>query len=385
MRPASSASGPAAVKMLKKSVKEHDPFEIAILDMQMPGMDGEMLGRVIKADSSIDSTTLVMMTSLGTLGEVKRFSEIGFSAYLTKPTRHQELRRVLALALSSSEQTAGLTRQQPSIVTRHSIPSIHSLEHLALYRILLAEDNITNQQVAIGILKKLGYQTTAVFNGREALEMVKSQKFHLILLDVQMPEMDGFETTKRIRRLAPPNRNIPIIAMTAHAMQGDREKCLAAGMDDYLSKPVTPKALQDILQRWLPHVQESNQMEPSVQELEINTDSPRQAEGLWDRTSLQERMMDDEELVSVVIQGFLDDIPIQIQLLARMLEEQDLKGAERQAHTIKGAAANVGAMSLSKKAASLEQLIRNNEAVQAQKELIDLQSLFEKLKEMMSI
>ncbi len=251
MRLTEAQDGLGALQSLYKALDENDPFQIALIDMQMPGMDGETLGQIIKKDKRIANTCMVMLTSLGTQGNARRFKEIGFAAYAIKPIRHQELKTVLATALANKdkepppERSAGASqsardRQNP-FADRKA-------------RILLAEDNITNQLVALGIMKHLGLRADAVANGKEVLRALKTIPYDLVLMDVQMPEMDGFEACREIRNPKSdiPNHLIPIIAMTAHAMQGDRDNCIEAGMNDYVAKPVSPQALTEVLDKWLP-------------------------------------------------------------------------------------------------------------------------------------
>jgi len=244
-RPEEAPDGETGLRLLREAARAGDPYRAAVLDMQMPGMDGETLGRAIKADAALADTRLVMMTSQGRRGDARRLKGIGFSAYLTKPVRRSDLFDSMAAVLSGETRKAG----RP-MVTRHSIREIRR----GRTRILLAEDNITNQQVALGILKKMGLPADAVANGAEAVKALESIPYDLVLMDVQMPEMNGYEATARIRdpQSAVRNHDIPVIAMTAHAMHGDREKCLEAGMNDYLSKPVAPQALAEMLEKWLP-------------------------------------------------------------------------------------------------------------------------------------
>jgi len=284
MRPMEARDGPEAIHDLYQALDDNDPFRIAVIDMQMPGMDGEAVGRAIKVEKRLAETRMVMLTSMGTRGDAWRFQEIGFSAYSTKPIQHRELKAVLSQVLMNCDGTDSMTQ---SIATRHT--ARETLNHLAgremlnLFagrnvRILLAEDNIINQQVALGILGKLGLYADAVANGVEALTALETLPYDLVLMDVQMPVMDGFEATEKIRNnekimindefgmmkekepeklvayssLIIRHSPIPIIAMTAHAMQGDRERCLAAGMNDYITKPVSPRSLADVLDKWLP-------------------------------------------------------------------------------------------------------------------------------------
>ena len=245
-----AADGERALTELRRAAADGAPYRVALLDMQMPEMNGETLGRSIKGDPQLRDTVLVMMTSLGRRGDAKRLEQLGFAAYLTKPVRREHLRDCLALALGRRER--GIDR---GLITRHTLAERSARR----VRILLAEDNRTNQTIALALLRKLGYSADAVANGQEALTALRDLPYDLVLMDCQMPEMDGYEATARIRAADSTVRNpaIPIIAMTASAMQGDRERCLDCGMNDYLAKPVSFGALAEVLERWLPAVDEA--------------------------------------------------------------------------------------------------------------------------------
>jgi CheY-like chemotaxis protein len=221
-------------------------FDMAILDMQMPGMDGETLGTRIRADHRYDSMRLVMMTSLGMRGDAARSREIGFDVYLTKPVRSSDLRDTLSLALGQPVAVDA----EPEIVTKHTAREARRER----FRILVAEDNPINQMVAEGILESLGFKATLVANGLEALHALEAERFDVVLMDCQMPVMSGFDATRAIRAESSRvhDRTIPVIALTANAMDEDRDQCAAAGMDDYLSKPFSPDALEAMLEKWLP-------------------------------------------------------------------------------------------------------------------------------------
>lgn len=214
--------------------------------MQMPGMDGAALARIIRMDEKLKDTRLVLCSSLGQRGDAKKMKEIGFAAYLVKPVRHGEIINCLTAVLAG---TMAAGKDQP-LGTRYSVPE--SRQDSA--RILLAEDNITTQQVAMGILKKLGLRADAVANGAEAVKALEALPYDLVLMDVQMPEMKGLDATRLIRnpQSAVGDHQIPIIAMTANAMQGDRKVCLEAGMNDYVPKSVLPQSLAEALSKWLP-------------------------------------------------------------------------------------------------------------------------------------
>jgi two-component system, sensor histidine kinase and response regulator len=250
-RHAEAKSGAEALSILRAAAAEDDPFGTAILDMQMPEMDGEELGCQIKADPAIRDVRLVMLTSVGQRGDVTRLQELGISAYLMKPIRPSLLLECLRTV------AVGVERPAPSsVVTSHSLaeqwPTTESIPSRGL--VLLAEDNLVNQKVARKMLERLGHRCDVANDGAEAVRMLAETSYSAVLMDCQMPEMDGYEATRAIRDpdsdvLA---HDIPVIAMTANAMEGDRQKCLDAGMDDYLAKPVNPKALAEALDKWLP-------------------------------------------------------------------------------------------------------------------------------------
>jgi PAS domain S-box-containing protein len=251
MRPCAVPNAAAALHALYQALDEADPFRLALIDMRMPDMDGAALGRAIKADNRLAHIQMAILTSLKGLDNARHFEEIGFAAYMTKPIWHQELKTILTRILLEAD--GGGLPQRP-IAMRHGARNNHYQFSGHKARILLAEDNITNQQVALGILNKLGLRADAVANGAEAVNALEAIPYDLILMDVQMPEMDGYEATRLIRspHSAVRNHQVPIIAMTANAMHDDREKCLRAGMDDYVPKPVSPQSLAEVLIKWLP-------------------------------------------------------------------------------------------------------------------------------------
>ncbi len=241
-----AGDGPTALSALHAARKAGTPFAGALLDLQMPGMDGEELARAIKRDDTLGDIRLILMTPLAQKVEARRLAEIGVGACLTKPVRVSDLRDCLASLRHGADQS-----QSP--LPAVSRPSVRTLrEHTV--RILIAEDNVVNQHVARGILKKLGLHADAVANGAEAIAALEMIPYDLVLMDCMMPEMDGYEATRQIRsqRSGVLNHDIPVIAMTANAMLGDRQLCLEAGMNDYVSKPVDAKALAAALDRWLP-------------------------------------------------------------------------------------------------------------------------------------
>ena len=309
--------------------------------------------------------------------------ELGFAGYLVKPARQSDLFDCLAAVL------AGANAAQPvrTIVTRHAI---REMRRSAL-RLLLAEDNITNQQVALGILRKLGLEADVVANGAEAIAALESVAYDLVLMDVQMPKMDGLEATAHIRdpQSAVQNHSVPIVAMTAHAMQGDRERCLEAGMDDYVSKPISPQALADALARWLPGESAARPTNASAEPAAAVPAMAGPAVELvaetlvFDRPAMVARLMNDEDLARAVAVGFLEDIPRQISALRSYLEAGDAEGAVRQAHTIKGASATVGGESVRATAFEMEKAARAGDLANVAAGLPALEFRFGRLKEAM--
>ncbi|MGD9730857.1 MAG: response regulator [Desulfamplus sp.] len=414
MKPSEAEDAPSALNKIYNAIESDEPFKIGVLDMQMPGMDGEALGRAIKSDPRIADIKLVLLTSVGRRGDAKYFQDIGFDGYLTKPVRYNELMGVMAMALtepeSKQENNKSEITKNNNIITRHTAAEHGAGAALNMFsdrnvRILLAEDNITNQQVALGILKKLGLKANAVANGEEAVKAIETIPYNLILMDIQMPVMDGFEATRRIRSLEADdaaehkqnkqNKTIPIIAMTAHAMQGDREKCIEAGMNDYVTKPIKPQALVDVFERWLPKVEILSEIQdldkPENSGLSEITTENRQISAIlknnihtipiFDKAGVIERLMGDEELAKMMYNIFLKDIPTQINMLKDYIDEEDIKKSERQAHTVKGACANIGAESMRFCAYKIEELIKVRAFATVKKLISELEREFESIKQ----
>jgi len=387
MRPEEANDGPSGLEALHCAERKEDPFRLAVVDMQMPGMDGEAVGRAVKTDDTLAETRLVMLTSLGMRGDVKRLQEIGFDGYLTKPVRHGELKGVLSRVLAGSEDGASRT-----MATRHTArETLPDFRHHKA-RILLAEDNITNQQVALGILKKLGLSADAVANGREAVEALKTLPYDLVLMDVQMPEMDGLEATRQIRareqqatRSREPATSLPIIAMTAHAMAGDRDKCLNAGMNGYVSKPVEPLALAIELEKWIgANRHKTEQQDLPLEEDKISdTADEVAASRIFDRAALIKRLMDDEGLAKTIVTGFLDDMPGQIGALRAFVENGQAEQAGGQAHKIKGAAGNVTAAVFQETAQDMETAGKAGDLATLNRLLPELEQKFQQVKTQM--
>lgn len=243
-----AADGLQALVKLKEAVSGSDPFDVAIVDFQMPGMSGDAVGEMIKQDQTLSNTILVMLTSSGHKGDAARVQEIGFAAYLTKPIKHQQFFECMCAVLGKTETSSDPPLRQ-QLITRHILEDLNKNDT----RILLVEDNPTNQKLALKMVKKQGYNADLASNGKEAVEALINVNYHLVLMDIQMPVMDGLEATRIIRDSSSDVKNhlVPIVAMTAHAMAGDKEKCLDAGMTDYLSKPINLTEFTRIFKTYL--------------------------------------------------------------------------------------------------------------------------------------
>jgi two-component system, sensor histidine kinase and response regulator len=269
MRPEVATGGAEALAALRAAAATREPFDLAILDMKMPEMSGLELARAIKNDPAIAATQMAMLTSLSQRADCEVLRQTGIALCLTKPVKQAQLHDTLSGLLAKFERETGrheseelMNEMNPAGVERQ--PGTDGCSRRA--RILLAEDNLVNQKVALRQLEKLGYAADAVANGHEALAALTAVPYDIVLMDCQMPELDGYAATAEIRRRegAVPARRTVIIAMTAHALEGERGKCLAAGMDDYLSKPVKQETLGEVLRRWSPDPRSATQTTPAA-------------------------------------------------------------------------------------------------------------------------
>ncbi len=252
MRVDEASGGAEALTLLRAAARTADPYRIALVDHLMPEMDGEQLGAAIRAEHAIGHIALVLFTSSGRRGEARRFEKAGFDAYLVKPLRPSLLQDAIAAVLGARENG-----QNADIITRHLLAEDHALvpatkaPELVPARVLVAEDNAVNVKVARRMLEKHGCRVDVAANGLEAVELFGQLPYDIVFMDCQMPEMDGYEATAEIRRLEAGGRRTPIVALTANAMAGDRERCIASGMDDFLAKPIKEEMLVAALRRWV--------------------------------------------------------------------------------------------------------------------------------------
>jgi PAS domain S-box-containing protein len=337
----SAEGGDAALSVLRAAAEAGTPWDVAVLDMQMPGMDGLTLARSIKADPKIARVKLMLLTSFGHAGQGREAKAAGISGYLTKPVDEADLHDCLVDLIFSRPRGAAR-----ALVTRHSIREDRPVLQA---RILVAEDNEVNQKVAVRTLEKLGYRVDVVGTGREAVLACSRIEYSAVLMDNQMPELDGFAATAEIREREGEARHTPIIAMTASAMQGDRERCLAAGMDDYVAKPVSPESLGEALRRWV-----SLPDPPPPAAAAVGGDGP------VDHRVLDQLEAIDEggRLLAEVIDTFIRIAPVRLLALARAADRKDAVGLERAAHSFLGSCANLGARSMANICAALETAAR---------------------------
>ena len=345
------------------------PFRVAFLDMQMPEMDGETLARRIKKDPKVRNTILILLTSIGKLGTASRLQEIGFAACLTKPLKKSQLYNCLVSVLGARL----LERGEPGDAAQAG-PAPRNAARRPKARILIAEDNAVNQKVALHMLQKLGYRADAVANGKEAVKALEMIPYDLVFMDVQMPEMNGFEATAMIRDPTSSVRShsVPVIAMTAHAMKGDQETCLEAGMDDYIPKPVKPSALQRVLEKYLGSDEDPDRPTapdngPGRMSVEIR--------------QIQETADGDKAFEQELIELFLSDNQRHLLDLVSAFEARDADAARQLAHTIMGASASAGAKGMQEIAGRLEQVKTREGMLQAKPILEELNSEFEQVRE----
>ena len=350
-----AGDGEEALRLLEAAANAGDPYVVALMELRAPNEDCVVLCHQIKGNARIRDTRLIIMISTEKRSDAARLVSQGFSGFLTKPIRQSRLRDYLSRVVERVEELGDLT-----------VPVLQRLGNTHMRadrkRILVAEDNSTNQFALLKILEKMGYRADGVADGGEALDALRLLPYDLVLMDCQMPHMDGFEATRELRKLEAPYRGIPVIAITANAIKGDREKCLAAGMNDYLSKPVHVKQLAAMLERWLPDAAKEAHI-PAV----------------FDRASFLARAMDDVDFARQLIAAFSQDMPVQIDRLALAVEGKVSGQAGAMAHRIKGAAANMSGEILCGTAAAMEAAGKAGDAATLELLMPDLRRQFAEL------
>jgi two-component system, sensor histidine kinase and response regulator len=345
----------SAVGQIENASRRGTPFDCAILDVVMPGKDGLQLAAELQRLPCAATLRVIVMTSLLQRGHAERARKVGAKGYLTKPVRHDELRdclrTVLGMELAPVDTESAGDPAVPRLVTRHTLA-----EHVERRRILVVEDNSVNQKLAVRMLEKLGYRPDLVENGQEALAALEVGVYDAVLMDCQMPVMDGFEATAAIRRNEAAGKryvsigHLPVIAVTANAMQGDRERCLAAGMDAYLAKPIKLEDVRTTLSRWV--VFSSQDVGDPRAARPAGSASERQ--GIFDPAQMLKNIGGDQELLNQLIDLFLDRQADIMTNIRQALSQSDAMTVERAAHTLKGTAANLCAPEVALAAGQLE-------------------------------
>jgi len=356
-----------AMSLLHAGLLENDPFSCAFIGPKLSKGTTADLGRKIKREETLRDTVLIHVCPLGGKIPACSLAEDIFAARLQKPLKLDELYYCL-MALSgsteNSSQTCRLGVENPEAVSKGAKNNI---------RLLLAEDNSTNQKVILRILDNLGYRADAVANGKEALEALEMLPYDLVLMDIQMPELDGFEATEVIRRKeAVSGGHLPIIAMTAHAMKGDREKCLAAGMDDYIFKPLYPKDLKDAIHRALSSMPSLRDVAEDYRFVPSNS--------VFDREELRRRIDCDEDVLEEIVQGFIDDYSVNLEKLQQAFRDRNMDAIHRLVHLMKGSAANMSANPLRESMARMETFLRQGEIISAAPLINQIQKEFDHFK-----
>lgn len=375
-----SGSGTDAVKKLLDAAEKNEPFDIVISDIKMPNMNGEVLSKTILNDSRIPDTVIIFITSIQTIGDSAKFAQMGVSGYLTKPTYNNEINNVLTLVWNAKINNIPIP-----FTTRHSFAqntkNSHYKPEFRNAHILVAEDNPVNLMITSEFLESYSCKITPAGNGIEAINMFNAMKFDLILMDCQMPEMDGFEATRNIREIETSNNKnkTPIIAFTANAMQGDKEKCLSAGMNDYLSKPVNQNALEVMLIKWMPEklvtLVEDNVQNGTITQDKLNL--PQTIESARDEIILDISIF--ENLQNL----FKDKFPAAIEqhkttLIENMAKAQntinnnDAEGLSAVMHSLKSSSRQFGAIKQGNIAEAIEALAREQNMSEAKIKFLQL-------------
>ncbi len=334
-----AASGAEGIDLVRSHINQGTGFDVVVTDHCMPKISGVDFAQLIRSDDDLAGLKLILVSSAQKPGEEKWAKEKGFNGFMVRPIRRAELFDQIADVL-------GLCVDAPPASQTND--PINSNQNISLY-ILLAEDNRTNRDVALGFLKRMGHRVDIAENGQEAVSATQGNHYDLILMDIQMPEMDGLEATRQIRQMNSHCRNIPIIAATAHVMKGDKQKFIDVGMSDYVSKPLNRKKLSDILSHW------GHGQEPEVQIPHDNTEAENSTENaIVDRAMLKD-MMDffDKETFNGLLKDYLNELPGMMDRLRKSIKDGDYDTVKLDAHTIKGMSGSMYVVSMERQASEM--------------------------------
>ncbi|WP_224095423.1 GAF domain-containing protein [Nostoc sp. MS1] len=374
-------SADAALKAMIAACEQNKPYDVVLIDMQMPYMDGLDLGKQIKGNLAIAEIPLIMLTSTNQREEVNQALNIGFAAYLVKPVKASRLLDIIMNVLGTKNE---ILQQDSEVINQQ--PERNNTDQIATgsskLRILLAEDNLVNQKVALKQLQSLGYTADVAANGQEVLQLLEIMPYDLILMDCQMPVLDGLETTKEIHRRQESSfanhRRPVIIAMTANAMKEDRQMCLDAGMDDYLSKPVIKEKLASVLEHWsqfllstskkyiLEHADNKTKQD-DIKNIPIN----------WQQ--LHQISENDHDFEINLLQLFVEDTESRLELIKLAISTNNFHQLAQQAHQIKGASGNIGAITMYATVDQLEQLAQKQEHKGTTELIIEMEEIFHRI------
>jgi CheY-like chemotaxis protein len=331
MKPVAAPNGAAAMEALERAHQSGTPFRLVLLDGHMPGMDGFEVAARVKQDPQLHGAKVILLTSAGRSEDVARAKAVGVAA-LSKPVKQSELWDAIVTALNvpGQQKTRGASS---SAAARTRARARQPL------RVLLAEDNPVNQEVALRLLERRGHSVIVAENGRQALTAIERHKFDLVLMDVQMPEMGGLEATQLIReREKSTGEHLPILAMTAHAMQGDRERCIAVGMDGYLAKPIDPKSFLQTVEGISQRAAPSETTPKEAGSSDASSDAPR----ALDTKALLEWFSGNRKLLRSIVKTFRDDCPRMMARIRSALAANDANLLADGAHALKGSVGNFG-------------------------------------------
>ncbi len=376
-------NGPDALQLLHARAAEQKPIDIALVDLKLPGMDGWQFASEVNADKSINSTRLILMSPTGNAGGEAKMKLLGwFNGYVNKPLKIRELYDTLSGALSSELDLAAADEETEEPAPRAARPKVPDQEPVAAARILVAEDHFVNQQLFKTILDRLGHHVELASNGKEAVEGVRSRPVDLIFMDVQMPEMNGYEAAEKIRE---EGYTIPIIAVTANALKGEREKCIQSGMNDYLTKPFKAKDVVPLLQQWLSRSREqeaARELQPTEHSGGAPQSSPPAAdtEGVFNFDGAVEAFMGKEEIVRRVVREFVVRVEEQLDEIEAHIAAGEFRPASIEAHGIKGGSWNIEARRLGDAAALLEAATRDSRLEESVAQLASVRTAFEEFR-----